>query len=62
MKSVLLGLALTASVEALVVRTSCCFGISVSGEGTVGQLSDGQNRLGGVSETIAQQAVSTDRS
>ena len=43
-------LALTAGTNALVSRTNtCCFGLTASGgvSGTVGQLSDGQNRVGG---------------
>lgn len=43
-------LALTAGASAHVIRTSsCCFHLSASGAvtGTVGQLSDGQNRIGG---------------
>ncbi|KAL2861801.1 ubiquitin 3 binding protein But2 C-terminal domain-containing protein [Aspergillus pseudodeflectus] len=42
--------ALAASANALVPRdTSCCFGLTASGEasGPVGQLDDGQNRIGG---------------
>jgi hypothetical protein len=42
--------AFAASANALVPRdTSCCFGLTASGEasGPVGQLDDGQNRIGG---------------
>lgn len=53
MKTTLLATAaFVAATNAFVARTStCCFGLSVSGTGattgTVGQLSDGQNRVGG---------------
>ena len=45
MKSFYNALALVVSANALSLkRNSCCFGIS--GDGTLGQLSDGQNRFG----------------
>ena len=43
-------LALAAGTNALVPRTgTCCFSLQASGgaSGTVGQLTDGQNRIGG---------------
>lgn len=50
MKNLAVIAALAAGANALVPRGStCCFGLTASGpaSGTVGQLSDGQNRLGG---------------
>lgn len=51
MKSVIAALALAVGSNALAIRdtASCCFHLSASGAvtGTVGQLSDGQNRVGG---------------
>ena len=42
-----LGFALGASAAVLTPRDQCCFGLTASGgvSGTVGQLSDGQNRI-----------------
>ena len=53
MKTTLLATAaLLATASAFIARTStCCFGLTASGAGgaggTVGQLGDGQNRVGG---------------
>ncbi len=47
---VAVALAFSAGTNALVSRTgSCCFSLTASGgaSGTVGQLMDGQNRIGG---------------
>lgn len=48
-----LGLAFSIGTEALVPRAEiCCFHLTASGEvsGQVGQLTDGQNRIGGDNE------------
>lgn len=49
MKYSFTSLALVASASAVVIPRSCTFGITASGEqsGTIGQLDDGQNRIGG---------------
>jgi hypothetical protein len=50
MNSFVAALVLAAGANALSVRTApCCFHLEASGsvQGTVGQLSDGQNRVGG---------------
>lgn len=50
MKSVITIATLAAGANALVARTSsCCFHLTAAGgaSGSVGQLSDGQNRIGG---------------
>lgn len=50
MNSVVTALAIAAGASALTTRTApCCFHLDASGAvtGSVGQLSDGQNRIGG---------------
>jgi hypothetical protein len=50
MKSVIAALALAVGANALITRQApCCFHLDASGAvtGSVGQLSDGQNRVGG---------------
>lgn len=69
MKSFATIVAFAASANALAIRSdSCCFGVTASGgaSGTVGQLSDGQNRIGGglspASYCISPSGVITDSS
>lgn len=50
MKNLAVAAAFAAGANALVPRSNtCCFGLTASGSasGTIGQLSDGQNRIGG---------------
>lgn len=57
--------AFAASTQALTGRTTnCCFHLTASGgaSGTVGQLSDGQNRIGDHSLSTAQFCISPDGS
>lgn len=59
MQSLIVALAFAASSTALVARQqSCCFDLTAHGSasGIIGQLSDGQNRIGGnVSHDLAPQ-------
>ncbi|KAH0019899.1 hypothetical protein KCU78_g6637, partial [Aureobasidium melanogenum] len=61
MKSVYstLGFALGASAAILVARDQCCFSLTAAGgkTGAVGQLSDGQNRIGQTSGLVTGQAT-----
>lgn len=57
--------AFAACAQALVPRGgSCCFHLTASGgsSGSVGQLSDGQNRIGDNSLSAAQYCISSDGS
>jgi hypothetical protein len=57
--------AFAAGAQALVARgDSCCFHLDASGDmtGSVGQLSDGQNRIGDGSLSPAQYCISSDGS
>lgn len=59
-----LGLVAGASAAALVPRDSCCFGLTASGgvSGSVGQLSDGQNRIaqtGGLANQNGQYCINS---
>ncbi len=63
MKSTVTALALAAGSQALVARQdSCCFGISAYGGrgGQVGQLGDGQNRIGDKSLWSAEYCIDSD--
>ena len=65
MKSFITFAALAASAQGLTGRTTnCCFHLTASGgaSGTVGQLSDGQNRIGDNTLSPAQFCISSDGS
>ncbi|KAE8362443.1 ubiquitin 3 binding protein But2 C-terminal domain-containing protein [Aspergillus caelatus] len=65
MKNFIILAALAASAQGLMGRTTnCCFHLTASGgaSGTVGQLSDGQNRIGDNTLSPAQFCISSDGS